>query len=104
MIETTAIPAGRTIQVNAMSPAHGSVSTGRSAAFDRDLAAQAEGRLRTSGHPALQCLVCECRARILVLRGRVSSYYLKQLAQELVRRIDGTEAIVNLVDVGSDAS
>jgi hypothetical protein len=36
---------------------------------------------------------------VAVLRGRVPSYYLKQLAQESVRRLDGTCVIVNELEV-----
>jgi len=35
----------------------------------------------------------------LVLRGQVSSWYQKQLAQEAVRHLPGVEAIINVVDV-----
>jgi len=66
---------------------------------DGHLAEAAEGRLRKSGHFGLRSVSCESRQGVLVLRGRVSSYYCKQLAQELVRRINGAETIVNRVEV-----
>jgi osmotically-inducible protein OsmY len=66
---------------------------------DGRLAEAAEGHLRKSGHFGLRSVSCESRQGVLVLRGRVSSYYCKQLAQELVRRINGAETIVNRVEV-----
>ena len=35
----------------------------------------------------------------VVLRGTVSSYFHKQMAQELIRRVDGVERIENLLQV-----
>ncbi len=34
-----------------------------------------------------------------MLRGRVSTFYLKQLAQSFVAKIDEVERIINLLDV-----
>jgi hypothetical protein len=34
-----------------------------------------------------------------MLRGNVTSYYLKQLAQESVRTLDGVAEVVNLLEV-----
>ena len=66
---------------------------------DGDLAARAESGLRTSGYRSLRVISCESHEGRLVLRGRVPSYYLKQVAQEQVRRIEGVESIVNAVEV-----
>ncbi|MCY2996162.1 MAG: BON domain-containing protein [Planctomycetota bacterium] len=84
------------------SPTRGLRSTSRRMDFDGDLATRAEGCLQRSGYTALQNISCESRDGVLVLRGRVSSYYLKQLAQETVRRIEGVESIVNAVEVFVD--
>ena len=61
-------------------------------------------------HDAQQCIKnsknfevglveCEFCEGMLFLRGRVSSFHLKQLAQEVVRSLDGIECIVNHVEV-----
>lgn len=55
--------------------------------------------LEASTHWELRHLKCEHREGILVIRGRVSSYYQKQLAQELIRGIRGVEVIRNAVEV-----
>ena len=59
-------------------------------------------RLSTSGYAELKRVRCEfeLHGHLLTLRGRVSSYYLKQLAQEVVRMLDGVDQVVNLIEVG----
>ncbi|NQU36130.1 MAG: BON domain-containing protein [Actinobacteria bacterium] len=37
--------------------------------------------------------------RVLTLRGQVLSFYLKQVAQELIRRLDGAEEVNNHLEV-----
>ncbi len=52
-----------------------------------------------SAHAGLRSVSCEMCDGVLVLRGRVSSYYYKQLAQEIVRDLAGAIVIVNAVEV-----
>lgn len=40
----------------------------------------------------LNCEYCE---GVVVLRGRVHSFHEKQMAQELIRRVDGVKVVVN---------
>ena len=44
-------------------------------------------------------LHCEAQAGRVTLRGVVSSYFHKQMAQETLRRVDGVEEIENLLEV-----
>ena len=53
--------------------------------------------LRQSSHPALRALAVEETEESIVLTGRVSSYYLKQLAQETVMPVRGPRQLVNRV-------
>jgi osmotically-inducible protein OsmY len=46
-----------------------------------------------------QTLTCEFRGGMLLLRGRVSSYYHKQVAQEAVLRLDAVEQVINQIEV-----
>ena len=63
-------------------------------------AANAQQRLRASAYAsAMHEVTCEAVADAMVLRGRVSSFYFKQLAQEVVRKADGARAIVNELEV-----
>jgi BON domain len=59
-----------------------------------DAATQAKAVLATSRIFDLRCLDVEQDGESVVLRGRVDSFYHKQLAQELVRvAVEGTEVI-----------
>ena len=57
--------------------------------------------LATRGYAELRCIHCEFQQHdhVLTLRGRVSRYYLKQLAQEIVKSLDGVDQVVNLIQV-----
>ena len=56
-------------------------------------------RLQASPYAALRSIGCEFHEGVLVLRGRVRTYFLKQMAQETVRTLDGVGLIVNVVEV-----
>lgn len=64
---------------------------------DQDIVAKATQRLQTSGYRALRAIQCECEQGILRLRGGVNSFFHLQLAQELVRGIEGVDEF--LIDV-----
>ena len=82
-----------------------------SQAPDRELAAvpvmlprgslglEAERRLWGSGYLALRDVSCEVHAEIARLRGRLPSYYLKQMAQAIVAEIEGVRRVVNLIEI-----
>ncbi len=56
--------------------------------------------LRNSPYRALRGILCECDQGVLLLRGRLSSFYYKQLAQEAVARVRGVRQVVNEIEVG----
>lgn len=58
-------------------------------------------KLCDNGSAELRQIVCQYDqiVRTLTLRGRVSSFYLKQIAQELAREIEYVEQIINLIEV-----
>lgn len=55
--------------------------------------------LETSGYGELRTITCRVEGGIVTLNGRVSSYYLKQIAQSIVGRQAGVCRIENLLDV-----
>jgi osmotically-inducible protein OsmY len=61
--------------------------------------AEAQSRLRKSGYHELHVVSCEFHEGVLTLRGRVSSFYLKQVAQEVIRRLEGAEEVNNRLEV-----
>ena len=62
------------------------------------LAERAQARLRGHAYRALQGVACSYRDGVLTLRGRLPSYYLKQLAQEAVAAL-GVARVVNEIEV-----
>ncbi len=59
----------------------------------------AQIRLCSSPYFALRSLTCANRSGRLHLFGTVPTYFMKQMAQETIRPVDGVEVIVNLVIV-----
>ncbi len=59
----------------------------------------AENCLRHNAYLSSQNLRCECQEGVLTLRGCLPSYYLRQLAQAVVERLEGVKRIVNEIDV-----
>lgn len=60
----------------------------------------ARQRLEASDHWLDRLVACEFIEGRLILRGRVPSYYLKQLAQCALEGIEGVNRIDNYVEVG----
>jgi osmotically-inducible protein OsmY len=60
-----------------------------------------EDRLQRSGYAALSMISCEFQgdSGTLHLRGSVPSYFLKQVAQELVVDLDGVRFVNNQISV-----
>lgn len=55
--------------------------------------------LRESPHGGLCWVKCELKEGMTILHGQVSSFYLKQMAQELAKKVDGVELVVNRIEV-----
>jgi osmotically-inducible protein OsmY len=55
--------------------------------------------IEKSPYLKLRNLRFETQAGRVVLRGTVSSYYHKQMAQEVLRRVDGVEQVENHLEV-----
>ena len=54
---------------------------------------------RESPYGSIRELQCSFRDGVLVITGRVSSYYLKQLAQIAVLHLEGVKRISNQIEV-----
>jgi hypothetical protein len=63
------------------------------------ISSRAAQALRHSSHPALRALIVEETEQAIVISGRVSSYYLKQLAQEVIMQVRTGRDLVNRVTV-----
>lgn len=66
-----------------------------------DHSASLQRRLRTEGDMSLRHVECEFHDGLVVLRGRVPTYYVKQLAQSILLIDPAVEAIENLIEVAS---
>lgn len=62
---------------------------------------EAQSRLRRSGYPELRLIACEFHQRVLTLRGRVSTFYLKQVAQTAVSDLADVGEINNRLEVAA---
>jgi osmotically-inducible protein OsmY len=64
----------------------------------RDAAIQG---LRRSGYPALSDVQCEVKGGRATLSGVVPSFFLKQIAQAILLRVDGVRGLTNHLEVQS---
>jgi osmotically-inducible protein OsmY len=55
--------------------------------------------LRASPYNVFAGVSCECEHGVLVLKGRLSSFHHKQVAQEAVAGISGVTQVVNEIEV-----
>ena len=74
-------------------------SENRSGMHRLDPAEMAESHLRSNSYLALKNISCEFRQGVLILKGNVPTYYLKQVAQAVVAPTAGVERIVNEIEV-----
>jgi hypothetical protein len=63
------------------------------------LCATARRLLKTSGHQSLSSLECSFSGGVITISGVVSSYFLKQMAQEIVLRVTAVYAVDNQIEV-----
>ena len=63
------------------------------------VAGHAQRLLRKSAYKQLHRIECELIDGTLFLRGQVTSFYLKQIAQQSVRELNGVGRIYNFVQV-----
>ncbi len=59
----------------------------------------AASRLRRSPYPEVRRVACEFYEGMLRLRGRIPSYYLKQVAQTVVLGMIGVDEVDNQLEV-----
>ena len=63
------------------------------------VAQAARDRLRSNPYWPVRRVSCECDEGRLFLRGRLSSFFHKQLAQEAVADVDGVTQVINEIEV-----
>lgn len=60
---------------------------------------RAESHLRHNSYLSLKNVRCDYRDGALILRGCLPTYYLKQMAQSVVARMEGVHRVVNEIEV-----
>ena len=65
----------------------------------REVVAAAKDRLQRTSYLSLRKVSCEYDDGVLLLRGRLPSFYHKQLAQEAVAELEGVTQVVNQTEV-----
>ena len=66
---------------------------------DEEIQSAAQAALRTSGYFEVRRLDCEIVNGNAFVKGVVSSFYLKQIAQSVLMKLDAIEEVTNLVRV-----
>ena len=66
---------------------------------DEHAATRARAELRSSSYPELRGLDCSFAAGVLTVRGRLPSFYLKQIVWSLVGELSGISEFVDRIDV-----
>lgn len=66
---------------------------------DHQLQSCIEDALRDSGYSALRSIAVRVHEGMVLLDGKVTTYYLKQFAQSLVLQIDGVQQLHNRIEV-----
>jgi osmotically-inducible protein OsmY len=69
------------------------------AAIPMAVAELGKARLAACPYHALRSVICEFRHGILTLRGRLPTFFHKQMAQEVVNGLNGVSQIVNQIEV-----
>ncbi|HMB05358.1 MAG TPA: BON domain-containing protein [Isosphaeraceae bacterium] len=75
------------------------VATAGTTARQRRIEESSESRRRRSGYLALKDINCTYHDGEMTLRGRLPTYYLKQIAQHLVAEIKGVRRIIDEIVV-----
>jgi osmotically-inducible protein OsmY len=78
----------------ASTPVEGDREAGR-------IADRVASTLRAHSHHVLRAVTCEAEGSVVVLRGCLPTYYLKQLAQTLAARTDGVRQVDNQIVVAT---
>ena len=60
---------------------------------------EVENRLHRCGYLVLRTISCDVRNGVIHLRGRVPSYYLKQIAQVIAGSIEDPRSMINDLEV-----
>ncbi len=72
---------------------------GKKYVIQNDIDCPVADALRRNARGGMWCVQCEFREGLAILYGKVASYYLKQIAQETAKSVEGVELVINRVNV-----
>jgi osmotically-inducible protein OsmY len=75
------------------------VDTEPAGAAEGQISNLAESRLHRTTYRGLKHVSCEFHEGLVILSGRVPTYYLKQIAQTIVGEVEGVGQVVNRLEV-----
>lgn len=64
-----------------------------------ELLQRVDSAIKGNPHLVGHQVFCQAESGIIVLHGRVGSFFQKQMAQEVLKRLEGVEKIVNELEV-----
>ncbi len=64
-----------------------------------ELRVRVDSAIKASPHLSGHQVFCQEEPGIIVLHGRVDSFFQKQMAQEALKRLDGVERVINELEV-----
>lgn len=64
-----------------------------------ELLQRVDSAIKTSPHLAGHQVFCQEESGIVVLHGKVDSFFQKQMAQETLKKLDGVEKVINELEV-----
>ncbi|MBL9123011.1 MAG: BON domain-containing protein [Planctomycetaceae bacterium] len=91
-------------QSSQSAPASAGAIPAAGASVRRGVADRVSERLAQSPYFPVRGVWCDYHEGVLCLRGRVPSYYLKQIAQTIACQVEGVEECMNRIEVGSATS
>lgn len=65
----------------------------------RELLQRVDSAIRGNPHLAKHRVFCQEESGIVVLHGRVRTFFQKQMAQETLKRLAGVEKVINELEV-----
>ncbi len=70
------------------------------ASDDHQIRDRVQHVLQSSSYRPLQRIHCQVDSGVVMLHGRLPTFYLKQLAQSLVVKLGNVQAVNNAIEVG----
>jgi osmotically-inducible protein OsmY len=68
-------------------------------ASERDLLHRVDLAIKQNPHLSRHQVFCQEESGIVILHGRVSTFFQKQMAQESLKKLEGVEKVINQLEV-----